>query len=84
VLRRDKVEHRHFNAGPVLPIVGALFCGYLVLPWSSGRPVEQYQIAGVLLGLGVLLFGLTWLGRRLVGSNREVSDDADDLTTKVE
>jgi len=84
VLRRDKVDHRHFNAGPVLPLVGAAFCAYLVLPWSSGRPIEQYQIAGVLLAIGVLLFGLTWLGRRLVGSDRKISDDPADLTTKVD
>jgi APA family basic amino acid/polyamine antiporter len=82
VLRRDHVEHKHFNAGPVLPVIGALACAYLVLPWSSGRPVEQYQIAGVLLAIGVLLWAVTWGARRLVGSDRRIADDADDLTTK--
>jgi len=84
VLRRDHVEHRHFSAGRVLPVIGALTCAYLVLPWSSGRPVEQYQIAGVLLAIGVVLFGLTWLVRRLTGSTTTVSDDADDLTTDAD
>jgi len=84
VLRRDKVEHKHFNAGRVLPVIGAVACAYLVLPWSSGRPIEQYEIAGVLLVIGVLLWALTWAVRRLTGSNTKVSDDADDLTTKVE
>jgi APA family basic amino acid/polyamine antiporter len=55
-----------------------------VLPWSSGRPIEQYQIAGVLLAVGVLLWALTWSIRRLIGTNRPISDDADDLTTKAE
>jgi len=82
VLRRDRVEHKHFSAGPVLPVVGALACAYLVLPWSSGRPVEQYQIAGVLLAIGVLLWAITWGARRVVGSESSVSDDAEDLTTK--
>ena len=84
VLRRDHVDHRHFAAGRVLPVVGAVACAYLVLPWSSGRPVEQYQIAGVLLAIGVVLFGITWLVRRITGSSTRVSDDAADLTTKAE
>jgi len=82
VLRRDRVEHKHFNAGPVLPVVGALACAYLVLPWSSGRPVEQYEIAGVLLAIGVLLWAITWAVRRITGSTPKISDDAEDLTTK--
>ena len=82
VLRRDRVEHKHFNAGPVLPVVGALACAYLVLPWSSGRPVEQYEIAGVLLAVGVLLWAITWAVRRITGSTPKISDDAEDLTTK--
>ena len=84
VLRRDHVDHKHFAAGRVLPVVGAVACAYLVLPWSSGRPVEQYQIAGVLLAIGVVLFGITWLVRRITGSSTRVSDDAADLTTKAE
>jgi len=84
VLRRDRVDHKHFAAGRVLPVVGAVACAYLVLPWSSGRPVEQYQIAGVLLAIGVVLFGITWLVRRITGSSTRVSDDAADLTTKAE
>jgi APA family basic amino acid/polyamine antiporter len=61
VLRRDHVEHKHFNAGPVLPVIGALSCIYLVLPWTSGRGMEQYEIAGVLLLLGIVLWGVTWI-----------------------
>ena len=60
VLRRDRVEHKHFHTPTALPVLGAIFCVYLVLPWSSGRPVEQYQIAGILLGLGVVLWAVTW------------------------
>jgi APA family basic amino acid/polyamine antiporter len=82
VLRRDRVEHKHFNAGPALPVIGALACAYLVLPWSSGRPVEQYEIAGVLLGIGVLLWAITWVVRRITGSKPKIADDAEDLTAK--
>ncbi|GAB3218698.1 APC family permease [Kineococcus gypseus] len=64
VLRRDPVQHRHFSAGRVLPVVGALACAYLVLPWTSGRDVEQYRIAGLLLVLGVVLWGVNHLATR--------------------
>ncbi|MBK8446635.1 MAG: APC family permease [Micropruina sp.] len=54
VLRKDKVEHEHFTAPSWLPIVGALSCAYLVGPWT-GRSLEQYGIAAVLIGIGVVL-----------------------------
>ncbi|MER6913304.1 APC family permease [Streptomyces sp. NPDC000594] len=64
VLRRDTVAAPHFRAGRVLPVVGMVACLYLVLPWSSGRPGEQYRIAGVLLLIGVVLWVVTWFTRR--------------------
>lgn len=60
VLRKDSVEHKHFSAGKVLPVLGALFCAYLVLPWTSGRDLEQYRIAGILVALGVVLWAITY------------------------
>ncbi|GAA4967145.1 APC family permease [Kineococcus glutinatus] len=71
VLRRDPVAHQHFHAGPVLPVVGAVACAYLVLPWTSGRAGQQYEIAGILLVLGVALWALTRFGSRSV---REAAD----------
>ncbi|WP_432544341.1 APC family permease [Kineococcus sp. SYSU DK002] len=64
VLRRDHVAHRHFSAGPVLPVVGAVSCAYLVLPWTSGRALEQYRIAGVLVAVGVVLWVVTHVWQR--------------------
>src|ERR671910_1110842 len=68
VLRRDpQPEHRHFVAPTVMPILGALFCAYLVGPWT-GRDPEQYTIAGILLGIGVVLWLVTYLiDRRIYG-----------------
>lgn len=63
VLRRQPVDHEHFTAWTILPVLGAVACVYLVLPWSSGRAMEQYQIAGLLLGIGILLWAVTWLAR---------------------
>jgi APA family basic amino acid/polyamine antiporter len=78
VLRRTPVDHDHFRAGPVLPVVGAVTCAYLVLPWTSGRDVQQYQIAGVLLAIGVALWFVTWIYNRRSGAPA-VLEDAEDL-----
>ena len=73
VLRRDRVGTEHFRAGRVLPAVGAVMCLYLVLPWSSGRPGAQYELAGVLLLVGVALWAVTWAvwGRRRASDTPE-------------
>jgi APA family basic amino acid/polyamine antiporter len=70
VLRRDPVEHEHFRTPTVLPVLGVLVCVYLVLPWSSGRPAEQYEIAGVLLGIGVVLWAVGRLVKRQGATRR--------------
>ena len=58
VLRKDKVEHKHFRTPTILPIIGAISCFFLVGPWTGRDPV-QYSIAGVLLFIGVLLWLVT-------------------------
>ncbi|KQO65143.1 APC family permease [Curtobacterium sp. Leaf261] len=68
VLRKDRVEHKHFRAGVVVPLIGVVACVWLVLPVSSGRAVEQYQIAGGLLAIGIVLWAVTWFSRRRRGS----------------
>jgi APA family basic amino acid/polyamine antiporter len=67
VLRRQPVGHDHFTTPTFLPVVGVLVCLYLVLPWTSGRPIEQYGIAGALLALGIILWALTFFHRRNTG-----------------
>ena len=58
VLRKDKVDHKHFRTPTVLPVLGAACCAFLVGPWTGRDPV-QYQIAGVLLVIGVVLWSAT-------------------------
>ncbi len=58
VLRKDKVGHKHFHTPTVLPVLGAACCAFLVGPWTGRDPV-QYQIAAVLLVIGVVLWGAT-------------------------
>ncbi|PSJ59994.1 APC family permease [Kumtagia ephedrae] len=66
VLRKDRVEHAHFKAPTILPIVGAIACGFLTGPWT-GRNPEQYKIAGVLLAIGVVLWVVTVFVNRATG-----------------
>ena len=65
VIRRHPSDHAHFCAPKVLPYVGAASCLFLVGPWArSSDQQEQYSIAAVLLGVGVVLWVVTWLTNR--------------------
>ncbi|MBO0680117.1 APC family permease [Mycolicibacterium sp. S2-37] len=67
VLRRDvKETGGHFKTPTALPVIGFLASAYLVLP-TSGRPVTQYLVAGALVVVGVVLFGVTQLINRQLG-----------------
>ncbi|MNS66648.1 putative amino acid permease YhdG [compost metagenome] len=63
VLRRDEVKHEHFRINRIIPWLGAAACLFLVTP-LTGRDVIQYQVAGWLLLLGVVMWGVTYLARR--------------------
>jgi len=65
-LRRDRVDHEHFRTPTFLPILGALSCAFLAGPWTGRNPV-QYEIAGILIGIGVLLWLVTVLVNRATG-----------------
>ena len=76
VLRKDKVDHEHFKAPTILPVIGAIACGFLTGPWT-GRNPEQYKIAGVLLAIGVVLWLVTVMINRSIGVTPSVPDAAD-------
>lgn len=63
VLRKDKVEHRHFRAPTVIPALAAVLCLYLVSP-LSGRPARDYLVGALLLAVGLLLWGVNALFMR--------------------
>jgi amino acid transporter len=63
VLRRDPVDHDHFRTPRIMPVLGALSCAFLAGPWTGRDPV-QYQVAGVLLAIGVGLWIVTVLYKR--------------------
>jgi len=45
----------------------------------SGRDSAQYQIAGVLLVLGIVLWAVTWFYNRAIRSSRTFVRDPGDL-----
>ena len=67
VLRRDVQEAGgHFKTPTALPVIGCLVSLYLVTP-LSGRPAQQYVLALILVGIGILLFLLTMAINRQLG-----------------
>ncbi|MEV8319467.1 APC family permease [Streptomyces sp. NPDC059900] len=57
VLRRDPVEHKHFRAPTILPVLGAITALVLASPLAD-RPAEVYIRAGVLLAVGIGLWAV--------------------------
>jgi basic amino acid/polyamine antiporter, APA family len=81
VLRRDvRPPGSHFKTPTVLPILGAVVSAYLVTP-LSGRPSQQYVVAGGLLALGVVLWAITWLINRQLGIKETRISDIEHLTS---
>jgi APA family basic amino acid/polyamine antiporter len=74
VLRKEKVSHSHFRAPSWSPIVGAVLCAYLAIPWLSGRPASDYYIGLVLVGVGIVLWGINYLVMRSRGEARKELD----------
>lgn len=79
VLRRDSVDHDHFVAPSVLPVLGAASCAFLVGPWT-GRDDQQYVIAAWLIGLGVVLWVVNWMYNRGIKARRTGFRDPDKLS----
>jgi APA family basic amino acid/polyamine antiporter len=67
VLRRDRVEHDHFQVPSALPILGAIGCA-VVMTQPSG---EIYARAGLLVLLGGVLALATYLFTRRSREDRE-------------
>jgi amino acid transporter len=78
VLRRDGVDGFFKSPGPT-PLVAALTSFLLiVIPWGERDPIV-YRIAGGLLGIGIVLWALTWLTNRGVRAKKTGFRDIDHL-----
>ena len=59
VLRREHVEHDHFSAPSVFPVIGAIVSIALIVD-TALDDAASFARAGLMLGVGVLL----WLVNR--------------------
>ena len=72
VLRRDPATEGAFRAPTVMPVLGAISCLYLLGPWARlEADMIQYKIAGGLLGLGVVLWAITFCDQQGDRSGRQ-------------
>jgi amino acid transporter len=65
ILKRG--EDKTFFRAPVwIPVLGAILCLFLAGPWArTDKQMIQYKIAGVMLLLGVVLWGITYVVNRI-------------------
>ena len=68
VLRRDPVEHTHWHAPTVLPVLGAVACAGLIVQKAFDDAII-FAYAGGLIALGVVL---CLISRALTGPNHEL------------
>jgi basic amino acid/polyamine antiporter, APA family len=79
VLRRDvKETGGHFKTPTALPVIGCIASLYLVTP-LSGRPGTQYLLAGILLLIGIVLFGITLIINKQLGIQQKGITDPTQL-----
>src|SRR5215217_2746549 len=62
VLRRDRVEHEHFRTPSVFPVLGIL----ISLGLLTQQQGDTFLRAGALLLVGIVLWGLNYLAKRLL------------------
>ncbi|MFD7409691.1 APC family permease [Streptomyces sp. NPDC059866] len=64
VLRKDSVAHEHFRTPTILPVLGAITAIILASPLSE-RAADVYIRAGVLIGIGIVLWAVNKVWMKL-------------------
>lgn len=77
VLRRDRVDHKHFTTPTVMAVLGAVTAGFLVGPWAQDP--KNYTIAAGLLGVGLVLYVITYLYNGAVRARRTRFHNPDEI-----
>lgn len=72
VLRRDRVDRKHFRAPTWMPVLGAVVCVILALP-ITGRDTAVYMRVGILIAIGVVVWSIN---RLYVGKVKELDPTA--------
>jgi len=62
-LRNDEVEHEHFRTPTVFPVLGIVVSAGLLI-YSAINDWTVFGLAGLLLGIGVVLYGVNVLVKR--------------------
>jgi APA family basic amino acid/polyamine antiporter len=75
--RHDHIETFFSSPGP-LPYVGAVLCLFLVGPWAD-RDAIVYEIAGVMMLIGVVLWAVTFAINKATGQGDSAFEDIDSL-----
>lgn len=75
--RHDHVKTFFMSPGP-LPYLGAFLCLFLVGPWVD-RDAIVYEIAGVLMLIGVALWAVTFAINKATGQGDSDFEDVDSL-----
>jgi hypothetical protein len=78
ILRRDTSVESRFRSPGYTPALAALLCAFLVGPWAD-RDTLIYQIAGILMLIGVGLWALTWATNRGVRAKKTGFRDIEHL-----
>lgn len=68
VLRREEVEHEHFRAPTIAPILAAIACVVLIVD----NEAEVFLRAGILLAIGVVLWLAAYAGGHRTGEHRSL------------
>src|SRR5215204_5090968 len=63
VLRGDEVEHEHFRTPSVFPILGIVVSASLLI-YTAINDWTVFGLAGLMLGIGLLLYGVNVLVKR--------------------
>lgn len=78
ILRRDTSRTSTFRSPGITPAVAAVLTAFLLGPWVD-RDALVYQIAGVLLLIGVVLWAITWATNRGVRAKKTGFRDIEHL-----
>ncbi len=80
VLRRHPGREDAFRAPAPVPLIGAAACLFLAGPWARDREDWiQYQIAGGLLLIGIVLWAVTWVLNRAAGQDSSKFEDVEGI-----
>src|SRR5918993_43538 len=70
VLRGDEVDHEHFRTPSVFPVLGIVVAAALLI-YTAIDDWTVFGLAGLLLGIGLILYGVNVLVKRRLGEPLE-------------